>query len=159
MLIIFARTGFGYSKHQELKQHLKALEELKKMFYMLRGELQYSRTTFEDVFEKIGDKGDESLGKWLKSLRRKLHEKEGSSFSEIWRVSIEEGLKESCLKKEDLEELKSLGKNLSHFENIDLFIEQLEYKIRVRREEYAAKGKLYESLGIMGGVFLVILFL
>ena len=159
MLIILASTGIGYGKNQELKNHLKELENLKQVFYMLRGELQYTRATFEDIFERIGDKVDGSMGKWLKALGRSLYEKEGQSLEEIWETSIEQELKESHLKRDDLDELIGLGKNLGHFENIDLFIEQLEYKIQTTREAYVTKGKLYKSFGIMGGVFLVILLL
>ena len=159
MLIIFACAGMGYSKNQELKNHLKELENLKQAFYMLRGELQYTRATFEDVFEKIGDKIKGPIGEWLKSLCRRLYEKEHNSFEEIWDISIEQKLQESYLKKEDLNELKDIGKNLGYFENIDLFIEQLEYKIQKTREDCETKGKLYRSIGIMGGVFLVILLL
>ena len=159
MLIILASTGIGYGKNQELKNHLKELENLKQVFYMLRGELQYTRAIFEDIFEKIGDKVDGSMEKWLKALGRSLYEKEGQSLEDIWKLSIEQELKESHLKRDDLDELIGLGKNLSHFENIDLFIEQLEYKIQTTREAYVTKGKLYKSFGIMGGVFLVILLL
>ncbi len=159
MLIIFACSGWGYSKNRELKLHLKELENLKRIFYMFRGELQYTRATYEDIFEKIGDKVDDSIGGWLKELVERLHQKDGKSFEDIWRISIEQELKESYLKKEDLEELLRLGRTLDHFENIDLFIEQLEYKIQTTREAYKTKGKLYKSFGIMGGVFLVILFI
>lgn len=159
MLIVFASAGIGYSKNQQLKRHLKELENLKQVFYMLRGELQYTRATFEDIFEKIGDRVDGTMGKWLKGLGRRLYQKEGQSFEMIWETAIEQELKESYLKKEDLEELTRLGRTLSHFENMDLFIEQLEYKIQTTREEYKTKGKLYKSFGIMGGVFLVILFI
>lgn len=159
MLIIFACSGLGHSKNRELKNHLKELENLKQVFYMMKGQLLYTRGTFEDVFEEIGDKVDGSMGKWLKELGKRLYQKEGKSFEDIWELSIEQELKESHLKKEDLEDLLRIGRKLNHFENIDLFIEQLEYKIQTTREAYKTKGKLYKSFGIMGGVFLVILFI
>ena len=126
---------------------------------MIRCELQYTRATFEEVFGKMGDKIDGDIGKWLKSLERNLHMKEGKDFWDIWKTSIEQELKESNLKKSDLKELEEVGKNLVHFENIDLFIEQLDYKIQKTKDEYETKGKLYRSFGIMGGIFLVILLL
>ena len=132
---------------------------MKQVFYMMKGQLLYTRGTFEDVFEEIGDKVDGSMGKWLKELGKRLYQKEGKSFEDIWELSIEQELKESHLKKEDLEDLLRIGRKLNHFENIDLFIEQLEYKIQTTREAYVTKGKLYKSFGIMGGVFLVILLL
>lgn len=138
---------------------MKELEDLRHFYYFLRGELQYTHAPFADIFEKIGDKMENHTGKWLKALSKILQEKGGKSFVEIWEKSIEQNMKKSALKQEDLEELKMIGKGLTHFENLDLYIEQLEYKIQKKREIYVVKGKLYKSFGIMGGVFLVILLL
>ena len=143
----------------ELKNHLKDLNDLKQTFHMIRSELKYTRAIFEDIFEKMGDKIEGPIGNWLTHLQKSLHEKKGMTFWELWKMSIDQELKESNLKKEDLEELKLVGKNLEQFETIDLFIEQLEYKIQRTRENYETKGKLYRSFGIMGGAFLVILLL
>ena len=143
----------------ELKNHLNALNDLKQTFYIVRSELRYTKATFEEIFGKIGDKMDNAMGKWLKRLQRNLREKDGKTFENIWVMSIEQELQKSNLQKVDLEELKEIGKNMDHSEQIDLFIEQLEYKIQRTREQYETKGKLYKSFGIMGGVFLVILLL
>jgi hypothetical protein len=61
------------------------------------------------------------------------------------------------LKKDEIEELVYLGKSLEYIESIDLYIEQLEYRIRNVRESYCAKKKLCRSLGITGGIFIVII--
>ena len=159
VLVFVACTGFGYTKYLELKNHLNALQELRQIFYTLRSELQYTRATFEEIFGKMGKKFDNPFGRWLEGLQRELKEKNGKSFFSIWKKSIDEEVEGFYLKKEDLDELKEIGKNLEHFEHIDLFIEQLEYKIQRTREDYETKGKLYRSFGIMSGVFLVILLL
>ena len=88
-----------------------------------------------------------------------LKEKSGESFACVWEKSIDVKLRESHLKEKDLEDLKRIGKNLASLESIDLYIEQLEYEIQNKRELYKTKGKLCRSMGIMGGIFLVILLL
>ena len=159
LLILAGTTGFGFAKGQELQLHLKELEMIKQIFYFIRSELQYMRAPFEEIFRKVGKKTSGIYGMWLENIAVKLSKKSEQSFEEIWKTSIEECLGNSWLKEDDIKELREVGKNLSYIETVNLYIEQLEYKIKNTREEYQTKRKLCQSLGIMGGVFLVILLL
>lgn len=158
-MIIGASSGIGFAKSRELQNHLNELEETKKLFYLLRSELQYTRAPFAEVFEKIAAKVERPYREWLINLSQRLSEKAQGSFWRIWCLSIEEDLQGSNLKEDELEELKNVGKNLEYMESLDLYIEQLEYKITNTREAYRSKRKLCQSMGIMGGIFLVILLL
>lgn len=159
IVILASCTGLGFSKSSEMQSHLDELEELKKIFYLLKSELQYTKAPFAEVFEKIGQKTREPFHSWLFDLCIRLNEKRSGMFWDMWCNSIEENLKGSRLKEDELKELKNVGKNLEYIESLDLFIEQMEYKIKNTRESYRTKRKLCQSLGIMGGIFLVILLL
>lgn len=159
VFIITATTGIGFSKSKELQNHLNALEELKKLFCLLRSELQYTHAPFAEVFSKISTKTSIPYREWLLSLSQRLINKTRGSFWEIWCLSITEDIKETNLKEEELEELKNVGKNMEYIESLELYIEQLEYRIKNTREAYRSKRKLCQSMGIMGGIFLVILLL
>ena len=159
LLILVACTGIGFGKSRELQRHLEQLEEIKRLFYLLRSELQYTRAPFAEVFEKISKKTKTAYAAWLKSLSNRLKEKESGSFWNIWTTSITESLSNSGLKPNELEDLQGLGKNLEYTESLDLYLEQLEYHIKHTREDYRSKRKLCQSMGIMGGIFLVILLL
>lgn len=159
IFILASCAGLGFSKSSEMQAHLGELEELKKIFYLLKSELQYTRAPFAEVFQKIGQKTREPFQTWLLDLCNRLNEKRAGMFWNMWCDSIEENLKGSKLKEEDLKELKNIGKNLEYIESLDLFIEQMEYGIKNTRESYRTKRKLCQSLGIMGGIFLVILLL
>ena len=159
IFILASCTGFGFSKSSELQAHLNELEELKKIFYLLKSELQYTRAPFAEVFEKIGQKTKEPFQSWLLDLCARLKEKRSGMFWDMWCCSIEDNLKGSRLKEDELKELKNIGKNLEYIESLDLFIEQMEFRIKNTRENYRTKQKLCQSLGIMGGIFLVILLL
>lgn len=159
LLILIASTGFGISQSEELKKHLEQLEELKKLFYLIRSELEYTKAPFAEVFEKLEYKVASPFREWLLCMRGKLEGRQRGTFWEIWSSTITEKLTKSKLKKEELEDLRNVGKNLEYIENLDLYIEQLEYKIKQIRQSYQSKRKLCRSLGIMGGIFLVILLL
>lgn len=158
-LIFLSCSGIGICKGIELQQHLKDLECVKGLFVLLKSELQYTRAPFVEVFQKLSKKTQGEFRNWTISLSQKLEKKGTGSFYEIWCDSIETNLSGTYLKKEEKEELKNLGKNLEYIESIDLYIEQLEYNIKNTREEYQTKRKLCQSMGIMGGIFLVILLL
>lgn len=159
MFILASCIGLGFSKSSEMQSHLNEMEELKKIFYLLKSELQYTRAPFAEVFEKIAQKTREPFQTWLLDLCNRLNEKRSGMFWDMWCNSIEENLKGSKLKEDELKELKNIGKNLEYIESLDLFIEQMEYGIKNTRESYRTKRKLCQSLGIMGGIFLVILLL
>lgn len=159
ILIFAACCGIGYTKSHEMQHHLEELEELKKLFCLLKSELQYTRAPFSEVFEKLGQKTREPYQTWLWNLCNRINEKNGGMFWEIWCTSIDEELLKSRLKEDELEELKQVGKNLEYIESLNLYIEQMEYRIKNTRENYRSKRKLCQSLGIMGGIFLVILLL
>lgn len=159
VLIITATTGIGFSKSKDLQHHLNMLEELKKLFCLLRSELQYTHATFAEVFSKISTKTITPYREWLSNLSQRLKNKTRGSFWEIWCLSITEDLNATNLKEDELEELKNVGRNLEYMESLDLFIEQMEYRIKNTREGYRSKRKLCQSMGIMGGIFLVILLL
>ena len=129
------------------------------MFCILKSELQYTRAPFAEAFEKIAKKVEEPYREWLLRLGERLRNKTKSSFWEIWCQSIAEDLHSTRLKTDELDELKNVGKNLEYIGSLDLYIEQIEFKIANTRETNRSKRKLCQSMGIMGGIFLVILLL
>lgn len=159
VLVFAACSGLGISKGLELQGHLKELEGLRNIFVLLKSELQYTKAPFSEVFFKIGKKTQGELGKWIKELSERLEKRNTGTFYETWCKSIEESLNNTFLRAEEKEELKALGRNLEYIESIELYIEQLEYHIKNTREEYRTKKKLCQSMGVMGGIFLVILLL
>lgn len=159
IFIITATTGIGYTKSKELQNHLNTLEEVKKIFCMLRSELQYTHAPFAELFLKISTKTSSPYKEWLSRLSKRLMNKTRGSFWDIWCMSITEDLQKTYLKEDELEELKHVGKNMEYIESLELYIEQLQYRIKNTREVYRSKRKLCQSMGIMGGAFLVILLL
>ena len=155
--IFLSCIGFGMSKIRELRGHLYALESIQKIMCLIRNELMYMKTPFAEIFEKIATKTEEPFQIWLYEMYKKIRKKQQGNVTEIWCNSIDFYLKETALKKDDIEDLKNVGKNLESVENINLFIEQLEYKISVVRENNESKQKIYRSLGIMSGIFIIIL--
>lgn len=159
VIIILTCAGLGFEKADEELQHLKQLEELKKLFVLIRSEISYSKAPFGKVFQKISKNAEDVFGDWMQMLADQLEERKNGTFQEVWEQAIEEYLEKSRLTKQELAELKQIGNSLGYLETWDLYLEQLEITIRQTRKETASKQKLYRSMGVMGGLFLVIILL
>ena len=76
---------------------------------------------------------------------------------------IKEQLKGTALTKEDKEEFARFGESLGYLDvemqknAMKLYLKELEQKIEYLQKEIPQKRKLYQSLGVMGGIFLLIL--
>lgn len=165
ILIVAASSGIGILKGMELQGHLKDLQCLKRMILMLRSEIKYTKAPLGEAFFRIGRRIKGSFGTWLLALAEQLEKKEGGTFGQLWEQSVEGGLSETKLKKTDLGQLKAFGMNMGYLDEemqlgtIDLYLEQLNEEIKRTRESLGTKKRLCSCLGVMGGIFLVIVFI
>lgn len=163
ILIITASTGIGLLKGMDLQKYLGDLQCLRELFLMLRSEIKYTKAPLGEAFTHIGKRLGGEYGRWLLMLARKLEEKQGKTFWEIWNHSVEDALLHTKLKKNDLEQLKSLGRNMGYLDEemqlgtIHLYLEQLNLEIQRTRESLESKKRLCNCLGVMGGIFLVVI--
>lgn len=159
ILVISACSAMGYWKCYDMKLHLEELEELKKIFIMLQNELRYTKAPFAEVFQRVGNKVNGTYKEWLLNFSERLKNRGNGTFYELWRRSILDFLYESMLSKEELEGLVEMGSNIDCFETWGLYLEHLDNSIQSTREEIMSKKKVYQSMGVMGGIFLVIILL
>ena len=156
IIILVMSAALGFEKAKELTKHRKELEELQRIFIMIQAELTYIKSPLGELFLKLQNKTEGKYQLWMRDISKELKRFQQHTFEEIWNISVENHFKESFLTKIELEELKQIGKNISHTEAIDLFLTQIELFIQHTREEEKSKKRLYQSMGVMAGIFLVI---
>lgn len=161
-LVIISCSGMGFYMADQWREHLKTVEILKKMIYLLKGEIVYGNSPLAEALESTGKKGGGALGELFLKVSERLQNQEGEVFYAIWKEEIDRMPKEVCLSKEDRESLKGLGEHLGYLDmgmqerTILLYLEQLDLVIDYLRKHKQEKSRLYTSLGIMGGLFLTI---
>ena len=149
VLIVLSCTAFGVEKSRELSIHRKELEELQRLFVFIQKKLEYIKIPFEELFATMESEWLLSVSKELKSFSKK-------TFYEVWTSSIDSYFQKTFLTKSELEELKQIGKQIGQPEAIRLYLIQLENSIQNTREEEKEKKKLYQSMGILCGIFIVL---
>ena len=163
LLILASAAGIGASFSSDLKGRCMELRLLKQMIYMLRGEIKYTKTPLPEAFASIAVRIKEPFGSFLEQTAEQMGSMEGQSFGELWQKQIKQWLSDTHLKKGDKEQLGGLGEVLGYLDlemqlsSIDLYLEQLELSIREAQDAAQTKQKLDQSLGVAGGIFLVIL--
>ena len=158
-LIMASAAGIGVSFSTDLKRRCQELRILKQLAYMLRGEIKFTKTPLPEAFSHISVRLPEPFGNFLSNVAEAL----GTADGELWREKIKESLAGSHLSRMDKEQLGTLGEVLGYLDlemqlaSIDLYLEQLELSIQEAESSMSSKQKLYQSLGVAGGIFLVIL--
>ncbi len=159
IIVIATCTAFGFEISRELQMHLRELENLRDVFVLLKKELQYTKAPFFELFMKIGKRMSGRYQEWLMELAKELEDCRGGPFFTLWKKQAEKYFSYGSLSKTELEELYRVGNSLGYPETIDLYLEQLGLSIQRTRGELKHKKKLYQSMGIMCGIFLVIVLL
>ena len=107
----------------------------------------------------------EPFAGFLKKTAQRADAFDSTRFSELFAQEAESAFQHTQLTGEDRKELMLLGQYLGYLDidmqenTIALYLQELEQKIRLLQEEMPARQKLYQSMGILGGIFISILFL
>lgn len=92
-----------------------------------------------------------------------MEQLEQKSVKEAMQTCAEKYLKNQGIKRRDLERLYRVGEQLGYLDQemqikgIEFYIEQQKAACKDAEKEYREKERVYHCLGIMGGLFLVIL--
>lgn len=162
-LIITATTGAGILYGMELQEYLEKLLYLRHIIYMLKGEMEYSSAPLSEIFGRLAVRVKAPYRSWLSAMEKQVEDRQEDAFLKIWIRSVDKYLKELHLKSEHSIQLKELGTCLGQMDgasesrNLQLYLGRMELEIEKVREGMAAKKRIGNCLGVMGGIFLVVI--
>ena len=164
-LILCSAAGIGASYSGDLKWRVRELRIIKQLIYMLQGEIRYAHLPLPEAFTHVSVRLPAPFGLFLAETADELKKADGRTLGEIWKAEEQKHIKKLHLTRTDLEQLETLGEVLGYLDTemqlsaIRLYLEQLEQSLAEAQERMGSRQRLYQSLGIAGGVFLVILLL
>lgn len=163
VLLLFSCSGLGFLKSRQYQGRVMQLEELIHITGFLKGEISFAVSTLPEAMERISEKTEAPFAEFLYVLAERMRMYSGENFSHILDELIKEKLKASFLEKEDLDEFYQAVCNLGYLDKemqihiLEQYRKEQEEKIRRLRMQLPEKMKLCRSLGIMAGIFLIIL--
>lgn len=162
-MIILAGTGLGFSSACCLTQRLKALNMCMQMAVYLKGEIRYGRLSLKDAFADGAENLFGVYQDFFLAVSRRLDQNTDKTFSQIFTECGKLYLGELELTSEELDEFLSLGNRLGYLDvemqcrQLELYESSLTQHIQEIRAQLPEKKKVYQSLGLLGGLLAAVL--
>lgn len=162
-LVILSSAGMGFYFSSEMRSRIEDLKELRKLIGLLRGDIRYANTPLPEAINSIHRRHNGNFQRFFRYVSTKLEELSGQTFPEIWKTATEHELASTSLTKKDKLHLAQFGENLGYLDKdmqmntIDLYLSQLEELIHETSKTVKEKTYLFNTLGIMGGIFITII--
>lgn len=163
VIILCGTTALGIYKSCQYLNRFRNLNEIKKVFLYIQGEVRYRNTPMPETLEAASYKVRGPLGRFFCDVAEGLDEKKGMDFKEVWERCLLQDVSGDILEREAREELAGMGSQLGCLDRqaqekeIDYFLNKWEFIIEKRQKEKSNRLRLYYICGVMGGLLMVIM--
>ena len=170
LFLILGGSGIGYARSRELTEREKNLEILLQILFLLKGEIRCGNSSLSEAFGEIAGKIEGSFSKILLDAAQEMRGSGGSNLTEILEHCIQKNIYLQNFagahknEEEGIEILQTLGRRLGYLDReqqicqIELLEAETEERRRQLREKLPEQKKICQSLGILGGILLAVLF-
>ena len=163
ILVLTSATAIGSILAFRVKEQERWLADMKLSLVLLSGELEYHQVPFPEAMRLTGNKHKGRLQEFFRRTGEELEKREGESLSVVWSRQAENCLKAAPLKREQKEAFSEIGIYFAGADSkvrknaLEFYFSRLEEEIVRMRNTEKEKVYLYRMLGMLGGVFLLIL--
>lgn len=163
---VVAGTSFlGFWWAANYKRRMEELGQMEHLMHMLYGEIKYREGNFSESFLSIGRHCNGRIQIFAIQLSDALNEGSGDPFFIIWTNAVKRCWKNSALTEEDKDIFISVGKKMGYLDKemqlntIELFLTQIEQRQEALRKMLPEKCRISRLIGVLSGIFIVILLL
>ncbi len=165
ILILTATGGAGYVYGKELKQYLGKMLYFRYVMSLIKGEIAYTHAPLPEIFAEVSRRVREPYRRWLIKMAAEMEKREEYGFARMWNRCVDKYLGELNLKYEHSILVKEPGTFLGSLEKntldhaLQMYLNRVDLEIEKLREGLSAKTKVGGCLGVMGGIFLIVILL
>ncbi len=165
IIIVSCSSLLGFIFANTYIERSKLLNSLLYTLQILETEIVYGATPIPVIMQKIGNKSKKEIKNIFLSTANLLNHNSGQTFDEIWYSAVTQEAKHTCLNKEDIDLLLSLGKNLGisncedQVKHIRLIREEFKRHYEFALMEQSKNVRLFKNLGFLLGITIVIIVL
>lgn len=163
-MVVVGASGCGFWKAAQYRRRVLDLEQLRQMMFLLKAQILYANAPLSEAFETVGGRTKGALSRFFLAVAKRIDSRQGEPFCDIWREETGNlGEEETALTKSDRQSLEALGDHLGFLDRdtqertLLMYLEQLEEQLVQLRGHMQERCRICVSLGIMGGLFLMIL--
>jgi len=165
VLVLAASSALGFYLSSLSKFRKQDLLEFKKALLILKSEIEYIAAPLPDAISNIASRTANPVSKIFTHFAQNLkNNTDGETAYRLWLEAIQAYKKESFLKKGDWELLECFGKTLGYLDkqmqvdSIKFTTDYLDSQVAELQAESSKNQRMYRSLGVIGGILLLVVF-
>ncbi|WP_042223482.1 stage III sporulation protein SpoIIIAB [Oceanobacillus manasiensis] len=164
LLLVMTSTWVGFDWSNKLSNRPKHIRQVKNALQILEAEILYSQLPLHEAFSVIASQIPSPTSKFFDYLYEELQHDKRDLFY-VWEQAIEVLTKYSSIGSNEQEILKQFGRTLGQHDfhqqqkHIQLTLSHLERELEEARDHHLKYGKMAKSLGVLCGLFVVLLLL
>lgn len=162
-IMVLISSGFlGYVLSTDCKRRPYQLRELQSLLQMFESRISFLSDVVTEAFDMISGSSKNEVAIFFSAASEKLKADRSINAQSAWEEAVRGNIKKTALNKEDEEMLISFGKILGssdlegQIKNIRLTMNQLKMQEEKAEQSRRKNEGMYKSLGILGGIAVVI---
>ncbi len=166
MVVVFCTVSFAGIYYGNLDGfRIADLLEMKKALAILKSEIEFAMTPLPEALLNIGQRTKKPISGIFLALEEFIHLRRNESICDLWEESLLQHEKQSYFTKEDITQLTLFGKTLGYLDknmqihNISMATDYINSKITLLNQTRYKNKRLFQSLGVLGGLLLVVIFI
>ncbi|WP_085991931.1 stage III sporulation protein SpoIIIAB [Oceanobacillus senegalensis] len=162
LILIGATTWLGIEWSNRLANRPKQIRQLKNALQILEAEIVYSQLPLRDAFFSIAKQIPQPTKSFFEQMGESLQDKDNDLYHN-WKKNINSFVQDSSLGVNEKEILNQFGRTLGQHDfyqqqkHIQLALSHLQRELEDAREEQYKYSKMAKSLGVLAGIFIVLL--
>ncbi|WP_163969970.1 stage III sporulation protein SpoIIIAB [Oceanobacillus halotolerans] len=162
LLFIGTTTIVGFDVSNKLTKRPKHIRQLKNALQILEAEILYSQSPLKDAFTTITKQVPEPTKSFFGELSNRMNEKNANLYH-VWDEAIKELMQNSSLGNNEQEILLQFGRTLGQHDftqqqkHIQLTVNHLDRELAEARDQQYRYSKMAKTLGVLSGLFIVLL--
>ncbi|WP_067617626.1 hypothetical protein [Alicyclobacillus acidiphilus] len=162
LLVLMSTTAIGFRMAAAYRERPREIRRLLTALNHLQAEIEFQARPLPKALTEVGHRGEGTSGKLFLAAAEHLRQ-DGSNVGQAFSSAISDVLGQSALRPSDLEPVQAIANSLSTMDarhlrsQFGLAADTLSQAEEDAREEAAKTARLWQYLGILAGVMLVIL--
>lgn len=162
-LLVGGPSWLGLALAADLRRRPRELQQIQTALHVLRTEIDWGATPLPQALARASECCGKPVGRLFMSAARGLSAGDGRAAGEVWGAAVARVYPELALAPVDREILMALGACLgaSHREDqlrhLGLCLERLSLAEKEARERAEINARLWQHLGVLGGLILALL--
>lgn len=162
LIVVLSCTIAGICYGKKIVYRIEELEQIQRAMTMLKNQIEFFATPLPEALKEIGLKNGCIIGNLFLRTAKEMEKREGERGEKIWKEAVLNWEKSTYLDKQDIDAVICFGSSIGYLDreqqkaSICLLLQYIEITLEQLQGQKGQQQKLYSSMGILGGLLIVV---